>query len=306
MLAVVQAMLIRQLAIKGSGQGSDALSTSRESAAAALLDCLAGIIWSTRVGRMAQVAMCKAQELPPMREAAEYIRITECKSEADVREALQAAAGSYVRPRGGGVALLLYSVLLTRGVAMVARDADFPSSLILPNGYCSQELVNLLLIGRGFSNVFDGERTVGGEGGDGEGTRLRGIPRRAPIGFLTLFERQGSLLHQSGERGDTGLVKVGSNYKRPLAPVYVVQSEAHYSVLWLASEANPELTDPDEQVLYGDGAEDSLPPLHEPEPELAQGASFDAFYFDQVRRLLFAYALCPSARLAFCMSPWSM
>jgi len=156
-IAAVQALVMRRLALAGSGAGTDALSASREAAAAALMESLAGIIWSARVGRTAQVAMCKTQELPPMREAAEHVWVTECKSEPDVLQALQTAAGSYVRPQGGGVPLLLYSVLLTRGIAMVARDADYPASLILPNGYCSQELVNLLLVGRAFSNVFDGE-----------------------------------------------------------------------------------------------------------------------------------------------------
>jgi hypothetical protein len=314
-LAVVQAMVIRELALQGSGDGFDALSASREDAGAALISCLAGIVWSARVGRTAQVVSCTAHALPPVREAAEHVRIRECKSEADVRDALQAAAGSYVRPRGGGVCLLLYSVLLTRGIAMVSRDSDFPSPLILPNGYCSQELVNLLAIGRAFSNVFDGERILGGGGGgiwgsggrsgggggggggsdglggggdgggdnDGECTRLRGIPRRAPIGFLTLFERQGSLLHQGAAGGETGLVKVGANYKRPAGPAYVVQSEAHYSVLWLAGSANPELTDDAEEERYGDGGEGGAAPMHEPEPELPEGNTFDLLYFDQVK-----------------------
>lgn len=291
-LAVVQAMVIRELAVQGSGDGSDALAASRDDAGAALIASLAGIVWSARVGRMAQVALCTSQELPPMREAAEHVLIRDCKSESDVRCALQAAAGSYVRPRGGGVCLLVYSVLLTRGIAMVARDADFPSPLILPNGYCSQELVNLLAIGRAFSNVFDGERVLGGGGGavgdGGEGaeaecTRLRGIPRRAPIGFLTLFERQGSLLHQGAPGGETGLVKVGSNYKRPSGPTYVVQSEAHYSVLWLAGDGNPELTDDAAEERYGDGGEGGMAPMHEAEPELPQGEEFDLLYFDQVK-----------------------
>ena len=65
-----------------------------------------------------------------------------------------------LRERGPGVAMLLYSLLLTRGIAMVQRDADFPASLIAPNGYCAQELVNLLLVGRAHSNVFDGEKVV--------------------------------------------------------------------------------------------------------------------------------------------------
>jgi len=52
-------------------------------------------------------------------------------------------------------------------------------------------------------------------------------------------------------------------------------------VLWLATASNPELTDPDAQTRYAE-IDEGLPPLHEPEPELVAGASFDAFYFDQM------------------------
>ncbi|CAN0554712.1 unnamed protein product, partial [Ectocarpus sp. 8 AP-2014] len=58
----------------------------------------------------------------------------------------------------------------------------------------SQELVNLLLVGRARSNVFDGCRVMGGEGGEGEEgggddrVVLRGVSERGRVGFLTLFE----------------------------------------------------------------------------------------------------------------------
>lgn len=67
----------------------------------------------------------------------------------------------------------------------------------------SQELVNLLLLGRAYSNVFDGHRVMGDgdsnvitrgresegkEGGDLDCVVLTGVPERGRIGFLTLFE----------------------------------------------------------------------------------------------------------------------
>lgn len=69
----------------------------------------------------------------------------------------------------------------------------------------SQELVNLLLLGRAHSNVFDGDcvipekidnsgsrEIVGcqstGDGGGGDRVVLRGAPGRGRVGFLTLFE----------------------------------------------------------------------------------------------------------------------
>lgn len=191
-LAAVQGFVVRELGV-AAGAGGAVLCADREKFGDALVGALSHIVWSARVGRLASVVSCKRTSLPALAESDGALVSSECNSLDAVREAVRASAGSFVRPRGPGVAMLLYSVLLTRGVAMVARDADFASALIMPNGYCAQELVNLLLVGRAHSNVFDGERVVGdGDGGDGcGGARLRGIPRVAPIGFLTLFERQG-------------------------------------------------------------------------------------------------------------------
>jgi hypothetical protein len=197
--------------------------------------------------------------------------------------------GAYRSPSGPGIALLLYSMTLTRGIAMVVRDADFQTPLIAANGYCSQELVNLLLVGRAHSNVFDGEQTVGGEAaglsgvaepGSEQGCRLRGIPRKALVGFLTLFEKQGGGGHE--------LLIVGSHYKRPLLPIFVVQSESHYSCLWAAEAGHapvPDvLADPadrlagDPEPSFGADADDA----DDPPPQLPDGATFDLYYFDQM------------------------
>lgn len=49
------------------------------------------------------------------------------------------------------------------------------------HGYCSQELVNLLLTGKATTNVFDGEQDCGGK-------VLKGVMSMPPIGLLTLLE----------------------------------------------------------------------------------------------------------------------
>lgn len=49
------------------------------------------------------------------------------------------------------------------------------------HGYCSQELVNLLLTGQAVTNVFNGEQDCGGK-------VLKGIQSRARVGLLTLLE----------------------------------------------------------------------------------------------------------------------
>jgi ubiquitin carboxyl-terminal hydrolase MINDY-3/4 len=108
----------------------------------------------------------------------------------------------------------------------------------------TQELVNLLLLGRAHSNVFDGQQTLGSTPSAAAGTTtastataasataancdevvLRGITHRGPVGFLTLFEAYGH-------------AAVGDCYKCPLHPVWVVCSESHYSVLF-ATQAQP-------------------------------------------------------------------
>jgi hypothetical protein len=137
----------------------------------------------------------------------------------------------FSRRDGPGIPLVVYSALLTRGIesaaAGVTADMDTglgnTNTLIGAHNYATQELVNLLLTGRAHSNVFDGEQRLddGSADGGADVLVLRGVPRRADVGLLSLFE---SYDH----------VKVGSFYKSPRAPVWVVCSESHYSVLFAA------------------------------------------------------------------------
>lgn len=64
--------------------------------------------------------------------------------------------------------------------------------------------------------------------------RLRGVPSRARVGFLSLLEA-------------FNYIQVGDHYKVPHVPVWVVFSESHYSVLF---GTRPELVKP----LGGSGA----------------------------------------------------
>ena len=59
-------------------------------------------------------------------------------------------------------------------------------ALIGSHGYCSQEVVNLLLFGCAVSNTFDGQTVLGD--GDETATVLKGVPGTSPIGLLSLFE----------------------------------------------------------------------------------------------------------------------
>jgi hypothetical protein len=117
--------------------------------------------------------------------------------------------------------LFVVACVLSRGVDQIRKDMDMPmTSLIVEHGYCAQELVNLLLIGKAHSNVFDNIQHLG-TGKDKQ--ILKGIPQRSDVGFLSLLEKY-------------DYIKVGENYKSPKYPIFVLYSESHYSLLF-AKEA---------------------------------------------------------------------
>ncbi|KAM3573379.1 hypothetical protein VYU27_004620, partial [Nannochloropsis oceanica] len=120
-----------------------------------------------------------------------------------------------------GVLLFIYSLLLTRGSSLSRGDTDDPEQTTLTGrfGHCSQELLNLLLMGRATSNVFDGDKELGDSG-----LKLRGVSSRATIGYLTHLEA-------------LRYVQVGSHYKTPHVPIWVVGSSSHFTVLFALEKA---------------------------------------------------------------------
>ncbi|KAM9384082.1 putative ubiquitin carboxyl-terminal hydrolase MINDY-4 [Pholidichthys leucotaenia] len=117
-----------------------------------------------------------------------------------------------------GCVLMTISTILSRSIEKIREDMDVPSTtLIGAHGYCTQELVNLLLCGRAVSNVFDTDMEF--DSGNGNMTLLKGIKGRCDVGLLSLFEHY-------------NLCKVGMYLKTPLYPIWVVCSESHFSVLF--------------------------------------------------------------------------
>eukprot|EP00928_Gymnodinium_smaydae_P071894 TRINITY_DN55369_c0_g1_i1.p1 TRINITY_DN55369_c0_g1~~TRINITY_DN55369_c0_g1_i1.p1 ORF type:complete len:381 (-),score=65.54 TRINITY_DN55369_c0_g1_i1:69-1211(-) len=141
-------------------------------------------------------------------------------------------------PSSCGIPLLLYSLVWTRGMEGIReRDADDPktAAMIGAHGYCTQELVNLMVFGRAYSNVFDGTKRIG-SAKDGWCV-LQGAPKRPSVGFLSLFEA-------------FKCIEVGSRYKGPQFPVWIVCAESHYTVLF-ASECQHDAKDANQAVdLY--------------------------------------------------------
>eukprot|EP00375_Theileria_parva_P001771 XP_764446.1 hypothetical protein [Theileria parva strain Muguga] len=126
-----------------------------------------------------------------------------------------------------GVVSLVLSVICTRtlervslkfNIFQVKEDMDDPTQPLLTSfGHCSQELVNLFLHGKAVSNVFNGDKLF--EGDSSQSMVLKGIISQNTLGFLTDLEAM-------------RLYKVGSFYKNPLVPIWVVCSSNHYTVLF--------------------------------------------------------------------------
>ncbi|XP_058152804.1 probable ubiquitin carboxyl-terminal hydrolase MINDY-4 [Dasypus novemcinctus] len=117
-----------------------------------------------------------------------------------------------------GCILLTLSATLSRSTELIRQDFDVPTScLIGAHGYCTQELVNLLLTGKAVSNVFND--VVELDSGNGNITLLKGVAARSDVGFLSLFEHY-------------NVCQVGCFLKTPRFPVWVVCSESHFSVLF--------------------------------------------------------------------------
>ncbi|XP_069006659.1 probable ubiquitin carboxyl-terminal hydrolase MINDY-4 isoform X2 [Embiotoca jacksoni] len=117
-----------------------------------------------------------------------------------------------------GCMLLTISAVLSRSIEKVRQDMDVPTTtLIGAHGYCTQELVNLLICGRAVSNVFDNDMEL--DSGNGNITLLKGIKDHCDVGLLSLFEHY-------------NICKVGAFLKTPCYPVWVVCSESHFSVLF--------------------------------------------------------------------------
>ncbi|XP_057664124.1 ubiquitin carboxyl-terminal hydrolase MINDY-3 homolog [Diorhabda carinulata] len=112
-----------------------------------------------------------------------------------------------------GILLFLYSVIASKGLERVKSESDSQDPLIDETyGYGSQSLINLMITGRATTYVWDHYEDVGG-------LKLLGIEKQSQIGFITVME-----YHR--------YCTVGSFYKNPIHPVWVVASDTHLTVLF--------------------------------------------------------------------------
>ena len=247
-LATVQAYMLRHLIHRDGAVPP--FTTSRPEFEEALCHGLADILWQAGGGQRACVAVVAGQrrlsasEDGELRQAncrpdnvTEMLSVFDCGSHAQVLATLRRFAAELTAPAGHGVIVTLYSAILSRGVANVADDmASFEGAeaqLMGAHNYCSQEMVNLLLVGRAVGNVFDGDRQL-------EGATLKGIALQGEVGLLTLFEHYGSM-------------EVGSLLKQPKVPIWVVCSESHFSVCFAPAQIAAGYSGGTLELYYYDG-----------------------------------------------------
>ncbi|KAI4872328.1 hypothetical protein NFI96_027756, partial [Prochilodus magdalenae] len=229
MLAAVQATVLQKLLFeRTSGDSlSERLRVSDAVRTKCLAEAVAEILWRAGDRKKATVAINSGRSLfTPVGHyrsegVLEMITCVDVESLDDLKllseqNIQQFESGPF------GCILLIVSAILSRTIPIVRRDMDVPTTtLIGAHGYCTQELVNLLLCGQAVSNVFDDEMKL--DSGNGNFTLLKGIKERCNVGLLSLFEHY-------------NICKVGSYLKTPRFPLWVVCSESHFSVLFSLHE----------------------------------------------------------------------
>ncbi|XP_056340994.1 probable ubiquitin carboxyl-terminal hydrolase MINDY-4 isoform X2 [Oenanthe melanoleuca] len=193
-LAAVQACVLQQLIFADSNRNKDTrcLQPSEALRTRCLSLALADVLWRAGGHQRALVALPSGRQqfTPTGKYKADGILETLILHSATRYEDLivflqqnihQFEIGPY------GCILLTVSVILSRSINLVRSDFDvLTTRLIGSHGYCTQELVNLLLTGKAVSNVFN--NVIELDSGNGNITILKGITSRSDIGLLSLFE----------------------------------------------------------------------------------------------------------------------
>ncbi|NXD77513.1 MINY4 hydrolase, partial [Halcyon senegalensis] len=224
-LAAVQACVLQQLIFADSNRNKDTrcLQPSEVHRTKCLTMAIAEILWRAGGNEKAIVALPSGRQ--------QFTPIGKYKADGILETLILHSATRYedlivflqqnihqfeVGPCG--CILLTVSVILSRSINLVRNDFDvLTNRLIGSHGYCTQELVNLLLTGKAVSNVFN--NVIELDSGNGNITILKGITSRSDIGLLSLFEHY-------------DVCQVGCYLKTPKYPIWLVCSESHFSVLF--------------------------------------------------------------------------
>ncbi|KND00033.1 uncharacterized protein SPPG_04377 [Spizellomyces punctatus DAOM BR117] len=200
-LAGIQASLIKVLVERGR----DVCRVSRKEAEEALWRGVAEVLWRAGGERFGRVVVGILQTPTPTP--------TPLNLTLHTLTTLPNLTIFLIHHRPHHLLPLLYSLLLTHTPTLLQTEMDDPSTpLIATHGYCTQDLVNLILTGQAVSNVFNGTQQT-------DGYVMKGVQNTPPTGFLSLFESYGT-------------IRVGSFYKFPKYPIWTIHSESHYTTLF--------------------------------------------------------------------------
>uniref|UniRef100_A0A3B5B5R6 Ubiquitin carboxyl-terminal hydrolase MINDY n=1 Tax=Stegastes partitus TaxID=144197 RepID=A0A3B5B5R6_9TELE len=234
-LASVQAFVLKKLLFENPESGNAGLQPSNATRRKCLVLAAAEVLWRAGEEKRATVAINSGRN--------HFTPTGRYKSDGVLEKVKRSLFNTFLNESCSvkrfeavsGTTVLFLSVLRVR------EDMDVPTTtLIGAHGYCTQELVNLLLCGRAVSNVFDNDMEL--DSGDGNATLLKGIKGSCDVGLLSLFEHY-------------NICKVGAHLKTPCFPIWVVCSESHFSVLFgLQRELlTNEDRAPDFDLYYYDG-----------------------------------------------------
>lgn len=210
-LAVVQAELLRRHLFVHHRPLAEPETEVEDWRQQLLSEALASLLFQcARPSRSVHVVVPTSDQSPY-----EYqdVEIKDVQSENDGRllAAIQAHLSTFQSPHG--VMSFVLSALRSKQASVLRDEMDDPETTLTGAfGHCSQELVNMLLTGRATSNVFDGDVPMGDTG-----LMLRGVAQRPHIGYLTQLEA-------------LRYCHVGSYYKTPEFPIWVIGSASHFSV----------------------------------------------------------------------------
>ncbi|XP_039668112.1 probable ubiquitin carboxyl-terminal hydrolase MINDY-4 isoform X2 [Perca fluviatilis] len=225
-LASIQAFVLKKLLfenVESSNTGLQRLRPSNNTRRKCLVLAAAEILWRAGEGKQATIAINSGQnQFTPTgryksRGVLEKITCFTVDNIKDLQLLLEQHIDQFETGMLGCI-LFTISAVLSRSIDKVRDDMDVPTTtLIGAHGYCTQELVNLLLCGRAVSNVFDNDMEL--DSGNSNMTLLKGVKDHCDVGLLSLFEHY-------------NICKVGAYLKTPCYPIWVVCSESHFSVLF--------------------------------------------------------------------------
>ncbi|CAB4032743.1 Hypothetical predicted protein, partial [Paramuricea clavata] len=199
LLASVQAVVLKQLLFNDRvSTNKQRLNFSSQETNDALCSALVEILWRAGSYKTARVAVRseKDQFIPSggykvdrLSEKLVIYETNDCNElEIFIKENMKQFACD-----DAGCILLLYSAILSRTVEKIKEDMDDDNGTLMgAHGYCTQDMVNLLLTGKAISNTFDDVIELD-SGGDTKNI-LKGVDKQSDIGLLSLFEHYKSCL----------------------------------------------------------------------------------------------------------------